>query len=276
MPGGMTRLEEILRPLQRVVVAWSGGVDSTLLLHAAVTALGPDEVLAVTAVSPIHPRTETNATRNLARRMGVRHHVLLHTAEMRSPRFTANPPQRCYYCKMEMYRKMRQQAVAFHCTTILDGSTSDDASDFRPGERAARAFGVRSPLRESCLTKADIRRLSRRRGLPTWDKPSQACLASRIPYGQRITIRLLRRIERAETALAALGFSPLRVRDHGAIARIELSPKQLPLALARRSEITAILLGQGYHYATLDLAGFRSGSMNETVRRARHQPSPSA
>jgi len=263
------RLAAVLRPMRRAAVAWSGGVDSTFLLHAATEVLGPENVLAVTAVSATYPRAERAAAAALAKRMGLRRRAILRTAELENPRFTANPPDRCYHCKMELFEAMARRAAAAGFPALLDGSTLDDLADVRPGERARKRFGVRSPLREAGLGKADVRRLSRKAGLPTWNKPSLACLASRVPYGRPITARLLRRIERAEERLSAMGFSPLRVRDHDTIARIEVAPRQFAAALLRREEIAAALLPLGYRYAALDLAGFRSGSMNEPLRRAR-------
>ncbi len=254
-----------------VMVAFSGGVDSTLLLKVAADVLGR-KVEAVTASSPTYPEREIKAARVLARKLGVRHAVIA-TSEMDNPEFTANPPLRCYHCKKELMESIRSLADERGLAVVVDGQNADDVADFRPGARAAAELGVRSPLREAALTKADIRALSKRYGLPTWDRPSLACLASRFPYHTPITMEDLGRVGRAEDVLRRIGFSQLRVRHHGTIARIEIPPTEFDRLLAPkvRSRVEKALKKLGYLYVTLDLGGYRTGSMNEALDRATRQ-----
>ncbi len=264
----LTALKKILEGLGQVVVAYSGGVDSSLLLRVASDVLGP-EVYAVIASSPTYPDREIRAARALARRLKVRHEVIA-TNEMENPGFTANPPLRCYHCKKELMTEIRRIADRRGIAAIVDGQNADDAGDYRPGARAAAELGVRSPLRDAGMTKADIRALSKRFGLPTWNKPAMACLASRFPYDTPITAEALLRVERAEQALRKLGFGQLRVRHHDTVARIEVLPDEI-VRLARpavRGRIVAALRKIGYPYVTLDLSGYRTGSMNETLGAA--------
>jgi uncharacterized protein len=261
-------LKTILEDMGCVVVAFSGGVDSSLLLHVASETLG-GSVYAVIASSPTYPGREIRAARALARRLKVRHEVIA-TNEMENPGFTANPPLRCYYCKRELMTEIRAIADRKGIAVIVDGQNADDVGDYRPGAQAAAELGVRSPLREAGLTKADIRTLSKRFGLPTWNKPALACLASRFPYDTPITAEALLRVERAEDALRKLGFGQLRVRHHDTVARIEVLPDQI-IKIARpavRNRIVAALRRVGYPYVTLDLSGYRTGSMNETLGAA--------
>jgi len=247
-----------------VVVAFSGGVDSTFLLALAVRALGRDNVVAAVGVSPSMPRRERQAAVRIAGKLGARV-VEIETGEFDDPRYLANPKDRCFYCKHDLLSRLKELAEREGGAAVVTGANADDTGDFRPGLRAGETMGVRNPLMEAAMTKDEIRRASRAMGLETWDKPAMACLASRLPYGSAITPERVWRIEQAEYVLHDLGFRQCRVRDHGTVARIEVPADDLARALAAREEIVESLKALGYVYVTLDLEGFRSGSMNEPL-----------
>jgi uncharacterized protein len=264
MQSKLEALRDLFRQMESVAVAYSGGVDSAFLLKVAHDTLG-DAVVALTADSASLPRSELADATALAARLGVKH-VCLPISETSDVRYLSNSPDRCYFCKTYTYDELITYARQKGYRSIVDGNNADDLGDYRPGRKAAREHGVRSPLQEVGLTKAEIRELSRALGLPTWDKPAAACLSSRIPYGTVITLEALAQVEQSEAYLHEKGFREVRVRHHGAIARLELAPADFERALAAREEIVSALRGIGFTYVALDLAGFRSGSMNEALR----------
>lgn len=261
----LERLRERLRVIGGAVVAFSSGVDSTFLLRVAHEELG-DRVVAATARSHSFPKRELDEATAFCRAEGVRH-VVIDSEELDIPGFAENPPDRCYHCKKELFSKLLAFARDNGLAAVLEGSNIDDDGDYRPGRRAIRELGILSPLHEAGLTKAEIRVLSREMGLPTSDKPSFACLASRFPYGERITVRGLERVEKAEQWLldAGWGLTQLRVRSHGDLARIEVPPADIPRLAARAAEIAAAFNDLGFAYVALDLLGYRTGSMNEIL-----------
>ena len=264
MASKLIDLESLLRNMGSVLVAYSGGVDSTFLAVVAHRVLG-DEALAVTASSPLYPEAEVRSAQEIAHLFGLRH-LIIRTQELDNPLFIANSPDRCYYCKQELFHHLQEIAAKEGLRWVADGSNHDDLSDHRPGRIAATEMGVSSPLCEVGLTKDEIRNLSRDMGLPTWDKPSLACLASRLPYGTEVTIDVVSRIGQAEDYLRRLGVRQVRVRHHGETARIEVDPDNMAILVARRQEVVAQLQKLGYTYISLDLQGYRSGSLNEALR----------
>ena len=253
---------DTLASLESVIVAYSGGVDSAYLAYVASRTLG-DRAVAVTADSPSYPERHRQLAIRIARDFGLRHEII-HTSELERPEYRANPSNRCYYCKHELYTHLSRIAGLRHAI-VVDGNNADDRGDYRPGRQAAREFGVRSPLDDVDLTKDEIRELSRRAGLPTWDEPASACLSSRIPYHSEVTDEKLRRIERAEESLRALGFRVFRVRHHDDLARIEIARGEMARALEPETAaaIVRALKEVGYKYVSLDLQGYRMGSLNE-------------
>ena len=264
----LASLQEKLRQSGSVLIAFSGGVDSSFLLKVAHDTLTPAKgrVLAVTATSSTYPARELEEARQIARLIGAEHRVI-QSEELDIAGFAQNPPNRCYYCKGELFGILVGIARKEGIGAVLDGANADDSLDYRPGAQAAREAGVISPLKEAGLTKAEIRELSKDMGLPTWNKPAFACLASRFPYGETITQTKLSKVERAEEVLRTLGFNQIRVRFHGDVARIELNPDEI--ARAVEPEISSKIYRQfkeiGFAYVTVDIMGYRTGSMNEPI-----------
>ena len=260
--GKEARLCDILESLGSVVVAYSGGVDSAYLAYVAHRTLG-ERALAVTADSPSYPDRHRRLAIEIAAQFGLRHQII-NTHELDRPEYRANPANRCYYCKHELYTHLSKIATA-HDAVVVDGNNADDRGDYRPGRQAAREFGVRSPLDEVDLTKDEIRALSKAAGLPTWDEPASACLSSRIPYLHEVTDEKLRTIERAEEAIRQLGFRVFRVRHHDEVARLEISREEMARAVEPEmaAAIVRALKQVGYRYVSLDLQGYRTGSLNE-------------
>jgi uncharacterized protein len=259
------KLGEILRKMDRVIVAFSAGIDSTFVLARAAQELG-ERVLAVTAASETFPERELKEAIAIAKQLGVKHEII-QIVEMENPHFVANNPDRCYHCKAGLYASLTRLAKERQIPWILDGANMDDLGDYRPGRKAAKEYGVRSVLQEVGLYKSELRQLAREMGLPNWDKPSFACLSSRIPYGSRITLEKVRQLDRGEQALRDLGFHTLRIRHHDSIARIEVPREEFAKVLSMAEQITNILKAEGFTYITLDLQGYRSGSMNEELKK---------
>lgn len=260
------KLQTILEELETAVVAFSGGVDSTFLLRSARDVLGSDNVVALTATSPTYPQYEFDESRQLAGQMKVRQ-IVIESNELDIPGFARNDPRRCYYCKHELFSLCRDKAAELGFNAILDGSNTDDLCDYRPGREAAEELEVRSPLIEAGMTKNDIRDISRELGLTTWQKQPFACLSSRFPYGTEITAERLDQVGRCETFLRHRDFRNYRVRYHGEVARIEVAPEEIDRMLDAqlREAIVEEFKKAGFTYVSLDLQGYRSGSMNEVT-----------
>lgn len=259
-------LKNILSEMGSILIAYSDGTDSTFLLKVASSVLR-DKLIAVTASSEIYPSEELEEAKKNAELIGVKH-VVVNTNELDNENFASNPPERCYYCKKELFSKLMALAKQYQLNYVADGSNYDDLGDFRPGMRAANQFGVRSPLMEAKLTKEEIRTLSKEMNLPTWDKPPQPCLSTRFPYGTTLTREKIAKVEKAEKFLAGFGIKQLRVRVHGDIARIEVPKEDMPILLNEDTsrKIVNRFKSLGYTYITLDIQGYRMGSMNEPLK----------
>lgn len=262
----LKRLKNILREMDSCLIAYSGGVDSSLLLKVAKDTLDK-KVLAATAVSWSFPQKELKAAKKICKRFGVRQ-LLVKTKELENPAFQKNSAMRCYFCKRELFSKLKNIARRHHLNYVIDGSNRDDLKDFRPGVLAKKRLAIRSPLQEANFSKREIRLLSKQLRLPTWDKPALACLASRVSYGGKITKAVLIKIDRAENYIRTLGFPQVRVRDYGNLARIEVEKKDISrLMQDHRMPIARYLKRLGYLYVSIDLEGYRSGSLNLLTKK---------
>src|SRR5215210_3718125 len=264
----LTELEQILVPYGSALVAFSGGVDSSLALAVAARALPKHKVLAVTSNNETYLPSELDLARAFVESLGVEY-LVVNTRELDDPNYASNPTNRCYFCKSTLYSDLAKLAEEKGYGCVVDGANKDDEGDYRPGRKAAKEIGVVSVLSEAGMTKAEVRELARYLDLPTWNKPALACLSSRFPYGQEITPEKLSQVARAEEYLRREGFLQVRVRHHGEIARLEVGPEELERAFAMREEISAELLDAGFLYVTLDLAGYKSGSLNAALKKGK-------
>ena len=262
----LDKLKNFIRQYNKVAIAFSGGVDSSFLLKAASDTLGSGNVIAITLKAAVNPEREVEEAVELAELTGVKH-IVIDADVMDIPGFRENPPDRCYLCKRAIFEKIFKEAQAQGIKTVFDGTNADDVNDYRPGMKALKELGVISPLRECGLGKSEIRKYSKEFGIKTWDKPSMACLASRVPYNEPITEEKLKMVGKAEGLLQAMGFIQFRVRCHGGIARIEIAPEEMEkvLDINIMKDINNKLKNIGFHYVTMDLQGYRTGSLNETL-----------
>ena len=260
------KLFDVLRGMKRVLIAYSGGADSAYLAWAAQRAIGPENTLAITADSASMPDAHKRDAEAFARQFGIRHEYV-ETHEFENPLYAANNSDRCFYCKEELFRVMENVAAQRGYPALIYGVNVDDLGDHRPGQNAAKLYSVKAPLVEAGLTKAELRELSRMAGLPTWDRPASACLSSRIPYGTKVTKETVKVVERGEEEIRALGFRQFRVRFHEKLVRVEIDPAELPRALdpAMAKAFVEIFKPMGFHYVTLDLEGYRQGSLNAAL-----------
>ena len=260
------KLKKILKRSGSCLIAFSGGVDSALLLKIVSSVLPKDRIIAVTARSSTYPKEELLLAQETARNFGLKHKIIK-TSELKDKKFISNNPNRCYFCKKELFIKLKALARKDKLKFIFDASNLSDKSDFRPGERAKKELQVRSPLQEAGFTKADIRALSKKLGLKTWNKPAQACLASRIPYGVRISQPILERVNKAEGVLRRLNFSQVRARHYNGLCRLEVPEKEIGRLINKRQSIVDKLKKLGYNYITVDMEGYRTGSLNEVIKK---------
>ncbi|MBO0684258.1 MAG: ATP-dependent sacrificial sulfur transferase LarE [Candidatus Dormibacteraeota bacterium] len=269
----LQRAQEIVGSLDSVLVAYSGGVDSSLLLKLALDALGPERAVAALASSPAYPEAEQAEARSLARRLGARL-VEVDTRELELEAYRRNAPDRCFHCKEELFETLEPVRKQLGLAHLAYGATADDAGDHRPGHGSAVRRGVRFPLLEAGMGKSEIRGAARRLGLPNWDKPSFACLSSRVPHGTEVTVEALRQIEAAEASLHGLGFRQVRVRHHGEVARIEVEPSEIGRLVEQRDRVVEGVRAAGYAFVAVDLEGYATGSLNRTWRPQARRPTP--